>query len=148
MAIQHWYPFEDTSNLENRVNFLLRELTPRGAGQSGAQSILAPVDIYEDEHKLTLKLDLPGFKEEDLDIRVEDQTLTVKGERKLENEEKEKNFHRMERSYGTFTRTFTLPATVDTSDVNASYNAGVLKLELARKAEAKPRQIKVQTAAA
>jgi HSP20 family protein len=90
-----------------------------------------------------LKLEVPGIEEKDLDIRVENQTLTVKGERKFEAEEKEQNFHRIERRYGSFFRAFTLPTSVDTENVRAGYQAGVLKLELAKKAEAQPRQIKI-----
>jgi HSP20 family protein len=90
-----------------------------------------------------LKLEVPGMEEKDLDIRVENNTLTVKGERKFEKDEKEENFHRIERRYGTFYRSFTLPTTVDTENVQASYNAGILKLELNKKPEAQPKQIKV-----
>jgi HSP20 family protein len=101
------------------------------------------VDVYEDVKKVVLKLEVPGIEEKDLDIRVEDHTLTVKGERKFEAEEKEENFHRIERRYGSFFRAFTLPTTVDTENVQASYNAGVLKLELAKNPETQSRQIKV-----
>ena len=86
---------------------------------------------------------MPGIEEKDLDVSVENNTLTVKGERKFEKEEKEENFHRIERRYGSFYRAFTLPTTVDTESVTASYNAGVLKLELKKKPEAQPKQIKV-----
>ncbi|MEI9968971.1 MAG: Hsp20/alpha crystallin family protein [Terracidiphilus sp.] len=86
---------------------------------------------------------MPGIEEKDLDVSVEKNTLTVKGERKFEKEEKEENFHRIERRYGSFCRAFTLPTTVDTESVAASYNAGVLKLELTKKPEAQPKQIKV-----
>ncbi len=91
---------------------------------------------------------MPGIEEKDLDIRVENHTLTVKGERKFEAEEKEQNFHRIERRYGSFYRAFTLPSTVDTESVQAVYNAGVLKLELAKKPEAQPKQIKINVGAA
>ena len=104
---------------------------------------MPPVDIYEDEHKIVLKLEVPGTKQEDLDVRLENNTLTVRGERKFEKEEKEENFHRIERRYGTFYRAFTLPTTVDSENVKASYDSGVLKLELNKKAEAKPKQIKI-----
>ena len=93
--------------------------------------------------KFVLKLEVPGIEEKDLDVRVEDHTLTVKGERKFEKEEKEENFHRIERRYGSFYRAFTLPPTVDTENIAANYNAGVLKLELKKKPEAQPKQIKV-----
>jgi HSP20 family protein len=106
-------------------------------------SFVPAVDIYEDPHKVVLKLEVAGIEEKDLDIRVENHTLTVKGERKFEKEEKEENFHRIERRYGSFYRAFTLPSTVDTENVAATYNSGVLELELKKKAEAQPKQIKV-----
>jgi HSP20 family protein len=108
-----------------------------------AGAFVPPVDIYEDEHSIQLKLEVPGIDEKDLDIKVENNTLTVSGERKLEKEEKEENFHRVERRYGSFTRSFTLPNTVSTDDVQADYDNGVLKIKLNKRAEAKPKQIKV-----
>jgi HSP20 family protein len=102
-----------------------------------------PVDIYEDEHKITLKIEVPGIDEKDIDVRIQGNTLTVHGERKLEKEEKEENFRRVERQYGAFTRSFTLPGSVDLGQVSADYDKGVLKINLAKKAEAKPKQIKV-----
>jgi HSP20 family protein len=101
------------------------------------------VDIYEDEHTVTLKLEVPGIDEKDIDVRIESNTLTVHGERKIEKEEKEENYRRVERQYGSFTRSFTLPSSVDTGQVSAHYDKGVLKINLAKKAEAKPKQIKV-----
>ncbi len=101
------------------------------------------VDVYEDEHNLTLKLEVPGMNEDDIKVTVENNTLTVSGERKFENEEKEENFHRIERRYGSFTRTFRLPTTVDAEKVEAAYDKGVLKITLAKRAEAKPKTIKI-----
>jgi len=102
------------------------------------------VDIYEDEQKLVLKLEVPGVKQDDIDIRLENQTLTVKGERKFESEEKEENFHRIERRFGSFVRSFTLPVSVDTTSVAAKYDNGVLAIQLAKKEAAKPRQVKIE----
>ena len=102
-----------------------------------------PVDVYEDEHNITLKIEVPGIDEKDIDVRIENNTLTVHGERKFEKEEKEENFRRVERQYGSFTRSFTLPNTVDAEHVQAHYDKGILKVQLAKKAEAKPKQIKV-----
>jgi HSP20 family protein len=101
-------------------------------------------DVYEDAQALTLQLEVPGMKLEDLDVRLENQTLTVKGERKLEGARKRENFHRMERRFGRFVRTFTLPETVDTQALTASYDAGVLTIAVSKKAEAKPRQVKIE----
>jgi HSP20 family protein len=142
MAITRWDPFRDVIALQNRVNSLFREMND-GDSPLTTASFVPAVDVYEDAKKVVLKLEVPGIDEKDLDIRVENNTLTVKGERKLEKEEKEENFHRIERRYGSFYRAFTLPSTVDTENVQASYNAGVLKLELNKKAEAQPKQIKV-----
>jgi len=140
MAINRWDPFREAVALQNRVNSLFRDLNE---GDGAAARFVPAVDIYEDTRKVVLKLEVPGVEEKDLDIRVENHTLTVKGERKFEAEEKEQNFHRIERRYGSFFRAFTLPSTVDTENVAASYHAGVLKLELTKKPEAQPKQIKV-----
>ncbi len=142
MAISRWDPFREVVALQNRVNSLFREMN-EGDSPLTTASFVPAVDIYEDSKKVVLKLEVPGIEEKDLDIRVENNTLTVKGERKFEKEEKEENFHRIERRYGSFYRAFTLPSTVDTEHINANYNAGVLKLELSKKPEAQPKQIKV-----
>jgi len=142
MAISRWDPFREVVALQNRVNSLFREMNDEN-DPVAATSFVPAVDIYEDAQKVVLKLEVPGIDEKDLDVRVENHTLTVKGERKFEAEEKEQNFHRIERRYGSFYRAFTLPSTVDTESVAASYNAGVLKLELTKKPEAQPKQIKI-----
>src|SRR5271165_2379047 len=142
MAITRWDPFREVVALQNRVNSLFREMNESDSPLTTA-SFVPAVDIYEDAKKVVLKLEVPGIEEKDLDVRVENNTLTVKGERKFEKEEKEENFHRIERRYGSFYRSFTLPSTVDTEHIGASYSAGVLKLELAKKAEAQPKQIKI-----
>src|SRR5437016_12665061 len=116
---------------------------PTGKDPLSAGTFVPPVDVYEDEHNLVLKLEVPGVNEDDLDVQVENNTLTVKGERKFENEEKEENFHRIERRYGSFLRTFRLPTTIDSEKVEAHYDKGILKIALAKRAEAKPKQIKV-----
>jgi HSP20 family protein len=142
MSITRLYPFREVVALQNRVNSLFREIN-NGDDPVAAASFVPAVDIYEDAQKIVLKLEVPGIEEKDLDVRVENHTLTVKGERKFEAEEKEQNFHRIERRHGSFFRAFTLPSTVDTENVAASYNAGVLKLELSKKPEAQPKQIKI-----
>ncbi len=142
MAITHWDPFRGVMVLQNRANSLFRNLS-EGENAANGTGFVPAVDVYEDAQKIVLKLEVPGIDQQDLDIRVENHTLTVKGERKFEAEEKEQNFHRIERRYGSFFRAFTLPSTVDTESVQANYNAGVLKLELAKKPEAKAKQIKI-----
>jgi HSP20 family protein len=142
MAITRFDPFREVVALQNRVNSMFRNLT-ESEDPVAAAAFVPPVDIYEDAQKVVLKLEVPGIEEKDLDVRVEDHTLTVKGERKFEAEEKEQNFHRIERQYGSFFRAFTLPSTVNIENVSASYSAGVLKLELQKKPEAQPKQIKI-----
>jgi HSP20 family protein len=142
MAIVRWDPFREVASLQNRMNSLFGNLAEAESPLTTA-SFIPAVDIYEDDKKVVLKLEVPGIEEKDLDVSVENNTLTVKGERKFDKEEKEENFHRIERRYGSFYRSFTLPTTVDTEGVAASYNAGVLKLELKKKPEAQPKQIKV-----
>ena len=142
MAITRWDPFREVVALQNRMNSLFREMN-EGDNPLTTASFVPAVDIYEDSKKVVLKLEVPGMEEKDLDIRVENNTLTVKGERKFEKDEKEENFHRIERRYGTFFRSFSLPSTVDTENVQANYSAGILKLELSKKPEAQPKQIKV-----
>ena len=133
------------SALQDRVNRIFREsYSPEGADQALTTANFAPpVDVYEDEHNISLNIEVSGIDEKDIDVSIANNTLTVRGERKFDKEEKEENFHRIERIYGSFTRSFTLPNTVDLEQVSAHYNKGVLKISLAKKAEAKPKQIKV-----
>jgi HSP20 family protein len=105
-----------------------------------------PLDIYEDAHKLMFKVEIPGMDEEDLNVEVEGNVLTVSGELKLEKEVKEEHFRRKERHFGAFSRSFMLPSTVDPSKIEANYANGVLAIELPKRAEAKPKQIKVNVA--
>src|SRR5580700_11106280 len=146
--LTRWEPFREFATMQdrmNRMNRLFREsYSPGGPEETlTTTSFAPPVDIYEDEHTITLKLEVPGIEEKDIDVRIENNTLTVHGERKIEKEEKEENFRRVERQYGEFTRSFTLPSSVDPGQVTADYAKGVLKINLAKKAEAKPKQIKV-----
>ena len=146
--LTRWEPFREFSAMQDRMsrmNRLFREsYSPEVPEEALTTTNFAPpVDIYEDEHTITLKLDVPGIEEKDIDVRIEGNTLTVHGERKIEKEEKEENYRRVERQYGSFTRTFALPTTVDAEKVQANYDKGVLRIQLAKKAEARPKQIKV-----
>jgi HSP20 family protein len=143
MAITRWDPFRDLAHLQSSLNRAFGEFNRGSDELTTSGSFVPAVDVYEDEHNITIKLEAPGVKQNDLDVRVENNTLTIRGERKFESEEKEENFHRIERRYGSFARSFSLPNTVDTENVNADYADGVLKLTLAKRAEAKPKQIKV-----
>jgi HSP20 family protein len=140
----------DVAVLQNRLNSIFQDFArPEEASELlAAGNFMPAVDVYEDAEKLVLKLEVPGIRREDLDIRIEGHTLTVKGERKFETEEKEENFHRIERRYGSFVRSFTLPSTVNPDKVEATCADGVLSVSLAKKPEAQPKQIKVQVAPA
>ena len=133
------------STLQDRVNRIFREsYSPEGPGEALTTANFAPpVDVYDDGHNIILNIEVPGIDEKDIDVSIENNTLTVRGERTLEKEQKEENFQRVERRYGSFTRSFTLPNSVDPEQVSAHYNKGVLKIRIAKKAEAKPTQIKV-----
>ena len=148
--LTRWDPFREFVTLQDRMNRLFRDsFGPEGREEALTTTTFAPpVDVYEDEHNVTLKIEVPGIDEKDIDVRIENHTLTVHGERKFEKEEKEENYRRVERQYGSFTRTFTLPNTVDHEKVQADYDKGVLKITLAKKAEAKPKQIKVNIGSA
>src|SRR6201996_9296297 len=150
MTIARFVPYRnglsDVAVLQNRLNSIFQDFArPEESTETLAAGNFVPaVDVYEDAQKLVLKLEVPGIRREDLDIRVEGRTLTVKGERKFESEEKEENFHRIERRYGSFVRSFPLPATVDTESIDAQSADGVLTISLAKKPEAKPKQITVK----
>ena len=144
-VITRWDPFREFSTLQDRMNRLFRESYGSESQQESLSntSFAPPVDVYEDEQGVNLKIEVPGIDEKDIDVRIENNVLTVHGERKFEKEEKQENFRRVERQYGSFTRTFTLPTTVDAEKVSANYDKGILKIALPKKAEAKPKQIKV-----
>jgi HSP20 family protein len=141
-SITRWDPFHTLSGLQEQVNRLFE--TSQGRADNSALTTWVPaVDIYETENELVLKADLPDMNEKDLDIRVENNMLTIRGERKFEQQVKEENYLRVERAYGTFSRSFSLPNTVNTEAIKAEYNHGVLTVQLPKRAEAKPKQVKV-----
>ena len=145
--LTRWDPIREFAAMQDRANlrrFFRESSSPEGPEEALTTTGFAPpVDIYEDEHNITLKVEVPGINDNDIDVRIENNTLTVHGERTVEKDEKEENFRRIERQYGSFTRSFTLPNTVDLGHVSAHYDKGVLKINLTKKAEAKPKQIKV-----
>lgn len=145
MAIIRWEPFRDLLSLQERMNRLFEE-AGRGIsrGQDDDWGAWAPaVDIYEQGNDIVLKAELPGVDPKDVDIRIENNVLTLRGERKLESEVKKESYHRVERAYGTFMRSFTLPSTVDTANVKAEYKDGLLRVVLPKREEAKPKQIQI-----
>jgi HSP20 family protein len=117
-------PFREFVTLQDRMNRLFRETQPEGREEALTTSTFAPpVDVYEDEHNITLKIEVPGIDEKDIDVRIENNTLTVHGERKFEKEEKEENFRRVERQYGSFMRRFPLPKDVDVGNIQVCFGA-------------------------
>jgi HSP20 family protein len=146
MAIVRFDPFREISNMQDRINRIFGDVYRRTDDDVLSRGDwLPPVDIYEnDRHEIVLRAELPGLNREEIDIRVENNNLTLRGERKRDAEVKEENYHRVERSYGGFSRSFALPTTVDTEKVSASFTDGVLTITLPLREEAKPRQIQVQ----
>jgi HSP20 family protein len=142
-AIARWEPFRGVSALQDQVNRLFNEGFERTGEESSLSAWSPAVDIYETEHELVVKADLPDVDPKDLDIRVENNLLTIRGERKFEKKVSEENYLRVERSYGSFARSFTLANTVNPDAIKAEYQNGVLTLSIPKREEAKPKQIKV-----
>jgi len=146
MTITKWEPLRDLLSLQDRMNRLfddsMRGMRP---GEEGlASAIWSPaVDIYETENEVILKAELPEINQKDIEIQVENNTLILRGERKFEKEAKRENFHRIERAYGNFSRSFTLPNTIDQERIRADYKDGILKVMMPKREEIKPKQIKV-----
>ena len=147
MAIVRWRPARDLLGIRDEMDRLFDEFfgnLPEQFGGEGGQGMWVPaVDISETDRELIVTAEVPGAKKDDIKISVHDNTLTIKGEKKQEKETKEENFHRIERSYGAFQRTFTLPTIVDASKIKATYKDGVLKIRLPKKEEAKPKEIPI-----
>jgi HSP20 family protein len=143
-TIARWEPFRGLSTLHDQVNRLFNETMFQGRGDESALTTWAPaVDIYETPNELVVKADLPEMQEKDIDIRVENNLLTIGGERKFEKNISEDNYLRVERSYGSFSRSFSLPNTVNTESIHAEYKNGVLTVNLPKREESKPRQVKI-----
>ena len=150
MAIVRWSdPFREFAQLQGRINRVFNDAYGRNDdGLTPSGEWTPAVDIYQDgDHEVVLKAELPDLTREAIDITVDNNTLTIKGEKKLSASVKEEQFHRIERHYGTFSRSFSLPPTVDTAKIGAEYKNGVLTVRLPLREEAKPRQIKVDVAA-
>jgi HSP20 family protein len=145
-AISRWEPFRGATALQDQVNRLFNEVFERSGEESSLTTWAPSVDIYETELELVVKADLPEVDPKDLDIRVENNILTIRGERKFEKKVNEENYLRVERAYGSFARSFTLANTVNSEAIKADYQNGVLTLTIPKKEEAKPKQIKVNVA--
>ncbi len=148
MAIARFDPFREFATLQGRMNRLFGDVYLRDEDVTARGTWVPPVDIFEsNNHDLVLKAELPDMTHEDIEVTVENNTLTLKGTKKFSNEVKEDQYRRIERSYGSFSRSFTLPATADATRVSAEYKNGVLTVRLAFREEAKPRTINVEAAA-
>jgi|SRR5579875_496751 len=142
-SIVRWDPFRNLASLQEQFNRLFEGNLSRDHDQSVLTAWAPSVDIYETENELVIKADLPEVSEKDIDVRVENNMLTIRGERKLDQKVKEENYLRMERSYGSFTRSFSLPNTVNTEAIQANYRDGVLTVTLPKRAESRPKQVKI-----
>jgi len=145
-SVIRWNRLRNLSNLQEQVNQLFDSATPSQADNSALTSWAPAVDIHETENEVVLKADIPGVNEKDIDVRVENNTLTVRGERSFNSEVKEDNYLRIERTYGSFSRSFGLPTTVNTEAIKAEYKNGVLTVEMPKRAESKPKQVKINVA--
>ncbi|NPA25014.1 MAG: Hsp20/alpha crystallin family protein [Deltaproteobacteria bacterium] len=140
-----WAPFQDLLTIQDRINTLFEDTLGLKDDQSLATTTWRPlVDIFEDEQAITIKAELPEMDEKDIQIDLDNNMLTIKGERKLEKEEKKESYHRVERFYGSFQRSFELPVTVDREKISASYDKGVLKVILPKKEENKPKKVQIE----
>ena len=145
-TLARWEPFRGASSLQEQVNRLFNDVFERQGEESSLTAWAPAVDIYETEHELVVKADLPEVDPKDLDIRVENNILTIRGERKFEKKVSEESYLRVERAYGSFARSFTLANTVNSDGIKAEYQNGVVTLTIPKKEEAKPKQIKVNVA--
>src|SRR5215467_5953507 len=146
MTISRWDPFRDLSMLQDRMNRLFED-AGRGwrPDEPAATTTWSPaVDIYETENEIVVQAELPGVDRKDISLNLENNVLTLRGERRFEKETKEENYHRIERSYGGFGRTFSIPATVDEEKIRADYRDGILKIALPKKEQVKPKQIRIE----
>jgi len=145
MAIVRLDPFRELAAMQDRINRIFGEAARRDDDLFTRGDWMPAVDIYEnDKQEVVIKAELPGMKKDEIDLRLENNTLTIRGERKRASDTRDEQYHRVERAYGSFSRSFALPATVDHSKVGADYSDGILTITLPMKEEAKPRQIQVK----
>ena len=145
MAIIRWGSFQDMVTLREKMNRMFEDVfAGKGEEKEFSPSSWAPaVDIYETGSEIVLTAEIPGIDENDVEIKIEDNTLTLRGERKFSKETKEENYHRLERSYGAFYRAFTLPNSIDAENIRAEHENGILRVTMPKKQELKPRTVKI-----
>ncbi len=144
MTLIKWSPVRDLLSIQDTMNKLFEDTLGRSGGDRLFDRGFEPlVDVLEDSDKVEITIELPGMEQKDVNVNIEENILHIKGEKKFEDEEKKDNYHRIERFYGTFSRSFSLPTTVDQGKVKASFKKGVLKVTLAKREEVKPKQITI-----
>ena len=145
MGITRWDPFRDLSILQERMNRLFEDAGRGYRGdEAAATTTWSPaVDIFETENDIMVKAELPGIERKDITLNLDNNVLTLKGERKFEKETRQENYHRIERAYGGFSRAFSIPAIVDEEKIRADYKDGILTIALPKKEQVKPKQIKI-----
>jgi HSP20 family protein len=145
MKLVRWDPFQELVSINNRLSRTLGEAFP-GAAEDSFGAWAPPVDIFEKNDHLVIRAEIPGVAKDDMDVRIENGVLTLRGERKHETEVKEANAYRMERVYGTFTRSFSLPTTVDATKIAATYKDGILEVTVPKAETAKPKKVDIRAA--
>ena len=145
MALTRWDPFRDLSIMQERMNRMFEDAGRgwRGDEPSSTTTWSPAVDIYETENEIQVQAELPGVDRKDIALNLEKNVLTLKGERRFEKETKQENYHRIERAYGGFSRSFSIPAIVDEEKIRAEYKDGILKIALPKKEQVKPKQIAI-----
>ena len=145
MGVSRWDPFRDLSVLQERMNRLFEDAGRgyRGDDAAATTTWSPAVDIFETETEIMVKAELPGIERKDIALNLDNNVLTLKGERKFEKETRQENYHRIERSYGVFSRAFSIPAIVDEEKIRADYKDGILTIALPKKEQVKPKQIKI-----
>jgi len=141
MALVEWKPFEELENLQDKINRLFDKTSGKGSIESG--TFLPATDIYSEDDNLVIETELPGVKKDDVDIKIEDNTLTIKGKKEFKKEDKGENYYRVERSYGSFSRSFMFPDNVEREGIKAEFKDGLLKLILPKKPETKAKSIDI-----
>lgn len=144
MALTVWSPFQELNRLQREVNRLFEASLPREEEAGEFSRWYPAVDVFEDAERFIVRAELPGMKSSDVNVSIENSTLTISGERKLESEEKKDNYLRIERRYGSFRRSFQLPNTVDAAKISAEMKDGMLTVTLPKRIEVQPKQIKIE----
>lgn len=149
MAISRWDPFRDLMSIQGELNRLFGRTYGGGEGGEAVRGAqwAPPIDVFETQDRFVIHVELPGVSPEDVDISVEDSTLQIIGERRFYQEVQEEDFHRVERRFGTFARTLTLPQVADSERIEAAFDAGVLTIEVPKREEAKPKRVQIKAKA-